>query len=66
MDCLQQNGAEFTISFPVINSRNHVVYYLIFATSGERSYDCFKKVKEALNRASTETGELRFSGYKVR
>ena len=66
MERLQINGAEYTISFPVRNHNNHLVYYLIFATSGPNSYDCFKKLKEALNRASVETEGLRFSGYKVR
>ena len=66
MDQLQINGAEYAISFPVRNDTNHLVYYLIFATSGPHSYDCFKKLKEALNRASVETEELKFSGYKVR
>ena len=66
MEQLEANGAEYTISFPVINSSNKLVYYLIFASSGPHSYDCFKKLKEALNRASVETEGLRFSGYKVR
>ena len=60
MDCLEQNGAEFTISFPVRDKRNQVIYYLIFATSGENSYKCFKELKEALNRASTETNGLKY------
>ena len=66
MEQLKENGAEYTISFPVTKDNNHLVYYLIFATSGPHSYGCVKKFKEALNRASVETEGLGFSAYKIR
>ena len=66
MKQLENNGADYTISFPVIKDNNHLVYYLVFAASGPHSYGCFKKMKEALNRASVETEGLRFSAYKIR
>ncbi len=60
---LKQNGATYTLSFAMRDERNHLKYYLIFATNDFR---ILKTAKEALNKVTQEMDCFKFSAYYIR